>query len=132
MRKILIFVLFIALLQAISAEPTLVAPDVGATTSGKTDFTFITYIGEQISDCSLYIDNTKVKTSVFGDVIRGKTITMSYLPAPGKHEWKISCAGEKEIFSSETRTFTAQEATETPVKVTPSGVFRGSFVHEFT
>jgi membrane protein implicated in regulation of membrane protease activity len=133
-RYAIIAIIFVFAIAAVHAEGiTAVSPADGATMDPTMQgFAFSTLSGAMVANCKLLIDNETAKTIAYNDQIIGKNIQYLTPVEDGNHTWQVACDTDNGTLSTPVRAFAAKNPADTGVKVTSSGVFRGSFDHEFT
>jgi hypothetical protein len=132
--KIALLVLFllVSTISVAAAGLNPVSPAEGATIDPKeNEFSFSTMSDLVVASCTLYIDGHPLKNVTYKDSIRSRTINYAVSVEDGEHTWQAKCDAGSQILDTPVRKFKAFTPKDTNVKVTPSGVFRGSFMHAF-
>jgi hypothetical protein len=131
MKPLVLAIVLVLLATPVFADIQLVAPAEGATveTGARYSFSF-TYTGV-INTCDIILDDAVVKTATYNNVLLNRGLDFLIETEPGLHNWSVACKTESGLITSGTRTFTFVEA-ESAVKVTSSGINRGSMAHAFT
>jgi hypothetical protein len=84
-----------------------------------------------VSKCTLFIDDKEIKSVTYNDVIKGRTITISTPVEDGAHTWQAECDTASEILKTPVRKFTMTNPVASDVRIESSGTIRGSLTYIF-
>lgn len=132
-RTFLALTLFLCIIGAVSAEGLIpISPVDGASIVPSRDrFAFSVDTREAILECSLVIDGEVARTNPYDkEILFGRSISYAASAEEGTHTWSVECVDVNGMtLRTEERSFSI--APSSTVKVTSSGVNRGSMRREF-
>lgn len=131
MNRHIIWIVLLFAVISVHAEISPVSPAASAIIGTEGAFSFSTQSSAIFQHCELILDGVTAKTATYNSLMRGRVISLRTQLEEGPHTWSIRCVTDMGNFSTPERDFTAQ-MQENAVKVIPSGMFRGSFLHEVT